>query len=110
MGSVVAIPADGLTVYRLVVNDPPTAADFRPQSLERAALAGASEILRLGLSHFLRYEDAVQARARPSSLIAEVRLEPHRGIHIARTGRRRGHVTVWARPSAVVDAARVVRA
>lgn len=51
--AVIAVPADGLTVYRLVLSDPPSEADFAPQPLERAGRLGWPEILRLGVSHFL---------------------------------------------------------
>ena len=109
-GAVVAIPADGLAVYRLIAGGTPTAADFRPQSPERARLAGWPEILRVGLSHFLTVEDARRARVRPGSSIAIVTLAHDVQIHVARTGRRPGHVTVWARPEELLSVARVVDA
>ncbi|MGZ8676817.1 MAG: hypothetical protein ACXWXU_08280, partial [Solirubrobacterales bacterium] len=51
--AVIAVPVDGLTVFRLVRSDPPTEADFKGQSPSRAGLSGLPELLRLGVSHFL---------------------------------------------------------
>ena len=106
-GSVVAVPAEGLTVYRLLYGRVPVAEDFRSQSPQRAAQAGTPELLRAGLSHFLTLADAERARALPASRVARIVLEPGRGIHVARTGRRPGHVTVWARPADLLACAEV---
>lgn len=108
VGSVVAVPGDGLTVYRLIRSDEPDALDFEPQPVVRAIAAGWPELIRLGLSHFLTADQARGARARPSSRIVAVRLTPGTGVHIARTGRRPGHVTVWGRAETLLAAAAVV--
>ena len=107
-GAVIAVPADGLTVYRLVRSEPPTLRDFQPPSPERARRLGWPELLRAGLSHFLRAEQAERVRRSPVSLVVQVDLAAGAGIHVARTGRTPGHVTVWARPEALLEAARVV--
>lgn len=107
-GTVIAVPANGLTVYRLVTTDPATPADFRPQSSSRAERAGWPELLRLGLSHFLSVQAAEAARTRPGSLIARLTLLPARRIHVAKTGSRREHVTVWAPIEDLLAAAEVV--
>lgn len=106
--AVIAVPADGLTVYRLVRGDPPTLRDFQLPSPELAARLGWPELLRVGLSHFLRPEQAERVRRSPVSRIAAVDLTEGVGIYVARTGRTPGHVTVWARPEALLAAARVV--
>ena len=64
--AVVAVHADGLTLYRLVRSDPPALRDFLPPSPELAAQRGWPELLRAGLSHFLR---PGASRARPPARI-----------------------------------------
>jgi hypothetical protein len=103
-----AVPADGLTLYRLVRSDPPTLRDFLPPSPELAARRGWPELLRAGLSRFLRPEQAERVRRQRVSRIVSVDLERGRGIYIARTGRTPGHVTVWAQPAVLLEAARIV--
>jgi hypothetical protein len=98
----------GLTVYRLVLADPPTEADFAPQPLDRATRLGWDEIVRLGVSHFLEHDQAKAQRRRRDSRIARVTLGADRRIHLARTGRTDGHVTVWAPPGELARNARVV--
>jgi hypothetical protein len=104
---VIAVPADGLTVYRLVLSDPPTEADFAPQPLERAERVGWPEIVRLGVSHFLERGQAEAQRRRRDSRVARVTLHPAHRIHLARTGRTAGHVTVWAPPGELRRHARI---
>ena len=107
-GTVIAVPAGALTVYRLVRTDPPTLRDFRPPSAELAAGRGWPELLRVGLSHFLEAEQARRVRRTPLSFVARVELPQAQGVYVARTGRQAGHVTVWAPPTALLEAARVV--
>ncbi len=106
--AVVAVPADGLTLYRLVRSDPPTLRDFRPPSPELAAQRHWPELLRAGLSHFLRPEQAERVRRHRVSRIASVDLGGGQGIYIARTGRTPGHVTVWAQPGILLGVSRIV--
>ena len=106
--AVIAVPAGGLTVYRLVRSDPPTIRDFQPPSPNLADRRGWPELHRAGLSHFLRLEQTERVRRSPVSLVATVRLVAGSGIYLARTARTPGHVTVWARPEALLRAARVV--
>jgi hypothetical protein len=105
--AVIAVPADGLTVYRLVLSDPPAEEDFAPHPLARAERLGWPEIIRLGVSHFLERHQAEAQRRRRDSRIARVTLRPGRRIHVARTGRTEGHVTVWAPPGELRWNARV---
>jgi len=107
--AVVAVAADGLTLYRLVRSDPPTLRDFLPPSPELAAQRRWPELLRAGLSHFLTPEQAERVRRHRVSRIARVDLEGSRGTYVARTGRTPGHVTVWAQAAVLLEAARVVR-
>jgi hypothetical protein len=106
--TVVAVPADGLSVYRLVRSDPPTLQDFLPPSPELAAQRRWPELLRVGLSHFLPPEQAEQLRRHRVSRIARIDLDRGRGIYVARTGRTPGHVTVWAQAAVLLEAARIV--
>jgi len=107
--AVVAVPADDMTVYRLVRSDPPTLRDFLPPSPELASQRRWPELLRAGVSHFLAPEQAELVRRHRISRIASVDLGRERGIYVARTGRTPGHVTVWARPADLLEAARVLR-
>jgi hypothetical protein len=105
--AVIAVPVDGLAVFRLVRSDPPTEGDFTGQSPSRARLSGLPELLRLGVSHFLTAEGAERVRRDERSSLARVVLRPDRGIHAARTGSR-DHVTVWAPAGELLEAAKVV--
>lgn len=105
--AVIAVPVNGLVVFRLVRSDPPTDSDFRGQSPTRARLSGLPELLRLGVSHFLTVEGAERVRRDERSSLARVVLQPDRGIHVARTGSR-DHVTVWAPEGELLKAAEVV--
>jgi hypothetical protein len=107
--AVIAMPAaEGLAVYRLVRSDPPTLRDFQPPVAERARRLAWPELLRAGLSHFLGPEQAERVRRSPVSLVARVELAVGLGIYVARTGRTPGHVTVWAPPDVLLEAARIV--
>lgn len=88
--AVIAVAAQGLTVYRLVRSDAPTLRDFQPPSPERAARLGWPEILRAGLSHFLDPEQAERVQRSPVSLVVRVDLAAGVGIYVARTGRTPG--------------------
>ena len=106
--TVIAIPAAGLTAYRLTRSSRPSEVDFRPSSQARASLAGWPEILRCGVSMFTTVADARNVRLRRMSRIAAVTLLPGKGVHVARTGRTPGHLTVWASPGALIGALEMV--
>jgi hypothetical protein len=95
--SAIAVPLEmELTLYRLVVNDPPNQDDFAEIPRGRAEKQGVEEIYRTGLSHFLTVEQATQGKWKDSQMIARVPLKPNKRIHVARTDRHRpGHVDVW---------------
>ncbi len=61
--AVVAVPADGLPLYRLIRSETPLASDFAPVAPERAAVVGLPELLRVGLSHYLEPWQAEAVRA-----------------------------------------------
>jgi hypothetical protein len=105
--SLLALRSDGgIVAYRLVMNDPPNESDFEPVSVAIAEAEGRPELIRLGLSHYLAIEGARDVKKRPGSMIAEVTLP--RTAHYARTGKREGHIDVWARPKDLVRGARIV--
>jgi hypothetical protein len=106
--ALIAVPADGRTVYQLVRSDPPTVRDFEPPTRALAERRGWPELHRAGLSHFLRPEQAERIRRNPVSRVAAVELAAGAGIYVARTGRTPGHVTIWARPEALLGTALVV--
>lgn len=106
--TVIAVPADGLTVYRLVRGPSVTRADFVPLSPSRARLRRVPELLRAGLSHYLSVEQAHDAIRRTDSRVAAVALTPDLSARVARTGRAPGHVTVWALGDELANRARVV--
>lgn len=107
--AVVAVPANGLDVYRLVRSATPKPADFAPVPPARAATRGAPELLRLGISFYLEPWQAEAVRLRPSSRVVRVTLRAGRRIHVARTGARPGHVTVWAPLEELLDSADLVK-
>ena len=106
--AVIAVPAEDMTVYRLVRSDPPTLRDFQPPAADLAELRGWPELHRAGLSHFLGLEQTERVRRSPISRVAAVQLRAGSGIYVARTGRTPGHVTVWAKADALLRVARVV--
>ena len=110
-GTIIAVPSSGYTLFRLVATNPPTAADFRPMSVNRADSRKAPEILRLGLSMYLTHEGASAVTKRPTSFIATVEVPASDRIHIAKTsGGHPAHVTVWAPIDLVLPNAEVSRA
>jgi hypothetical protein len=107
--AVVAVPANGLEVFRLVRSDPPTTADFQPSRYQRRR--NIPELLRVGLSHYLTAEAAAAYLRQPGSQVARVTLSTGLPAHVARTFSRTNplHVTVWARADLLVAHASVVR-
>jgi hypothetical protein len=92
----VRVPADGLTVFRLVNTVPATEDDFVPRSPLRV---GAHPILvTCAVSVFLSANSALSVRVRPTSRVAQLRLRPDPLTHVAHTAqdRQRDHLSVWA--------------
>lgn len=91
-----ALDADGL-VFRLVNNDPPTAADFVTHH-ESGRMRAAPECLRCGLSVFRELGDAIHQRRlfpRLGQLIARGSLGADHGRTRLTTGRQPTHTTWW---------------
>lgn len=107
-GAVVAVPGDGLDVFRLVRSDPPTADDFRPSRHQRRR--DVPLLFAVGLSHYLSFDAAAAYIRRPGSLVARVNLAAGLPIHVARTFTATNplHVTVWATPELLLAHATVV--
>ena len=95
-GTLLVFPSDGREVYRLLRrgSEEPDSGDFQPRYGKKASkAAGQSELLRLGISHFLTLDDA-QAVNTQNSRIAKVTLSE--GLfNFARTGQLNGHIDVW---------------
>jgi hypothetical protein len=107
--SVIAIPARGWTVFRLVKNDPPDADDFRPMTKARAERTDTPEIYRQGLSHYMTPDQARNIRTNPDSMVARVLLKPDRRIHVARTEPELpGHLDVWGPVDVLLEDAQVL--
>ncbi len=102
----VPVPAEGLTLCRLVDGETPRAGDFEERRTRRQAERdGIPELFRLSVSHWLRYEQAAAHSIRRRFHVAELRLEPHPLIRIALTDAHgEGHVDVWAAPQTLLDA------
>lgn len=105
-GSVVAVPPQGLTLYRLVRGPVPGLADFLPMSPARAARRHTPELLRLALSCFLEAAQAEAMMTHQGSRVARLGLRPGRA-HVARTGHTPGHVSVWAPVDELLSAVEV---
>ncbi len=107
-GAVVAVPPDGLDVFRLVRRDPPSIEDFRPSRHQRRR--DVPLLLGVGLSHYLSAEAAAAYIRQPGSMVGRVRLAAGLPTHVARTFTRTNplHVTIWATPDLLVACTTVV--
>jgi hypothetical protein len=102
----VPIPADGLTLFRLIEAERPVVRDFEERRTRpQAERDGIPELFRLCVSHWLTYERAAaQSRRRPFH-VARLELEPGGLTRVALTEQfGRGHVDVWAHPQHLLDA------
>lgn len=103
--SILAKPANGEVLHRLVRGDLPCTADFcshRDRPRRRPVAPGTPWLFVVGVSMFDTHAGALQvARLRPAC-VAQVRLVADIGIHLASTGSR-GHRTVWGDPDLLVD-------
>ncbi|MGH3115397.1 MAG: hypothetical protein ACRDOP_18205 [Gaiellaceae bacterium] len=102
----VPVPTEGLTLYRLVDGESPTARDFEERRTRpQAERDGIPELFRLSVSHWLRYEQAAAHSIRRRFHVAELRLDAQRLVRVALTEEHgQGHVDVWASPQALLDA------
>src|SRR5881394_1033860 len=103
---VVAVPHEGLRLYRLVDGEGPTLRDFEERRTRpQAERDGIPELFRLSVSHWLRYEQAAAHSIRRRFHVAELALAPHALIRVALTEEHgEGHIDVWAPPQALLAA------
>lgn len=107
---VVAVPDEGLTLYRLLRGSEPRQEDFEPSfTRPQAQLRGIPELFRTSASHWLRPEQAAAWSTQAVYRIARVELRPDPLIRVALTERagngvRPGHVDVWSYPTALLQA------
>lgn len=105
-GSVVALPAMGQVLLR-VVEEPIEAASFvSRQILGRRPFTDEAPILFAGVSMFADLAQ-VLTRFRRSPVVAEVTLEEGCGFHLAKT-LGKGHFTVWGDPDRLASRAHVI--
>ncbi|MCP9486369.1 MAG: hypothetical protein MSC30_10950 [Gaiellaceae bacterium MAG52_C11] len=108
----VPVPAEGLTVHRLLEHEAPSERDFEPNlTRSQAKLRGVPELLRVSVSHWLEHAQAVRASERPACFVARLQLSADGFLRVALTEQMaKGHVDVWAHPQellgAVVDVVR----
>jgi hypothetical protein len=98
--AIIAKPARGELLYRVVRADRLRAEDFRShreQPRRRPVAAGTPWLLSVGVSMFDTREGALQIARRRPAWVAELRMVAGQGIHLAVTGSH-GHRTVWGDP------------
>lgn len=90
--------------YRVVRSDPPTTEDFQPRRITRTNPfdpTTAGWRMAEGISVFATLAQARRiAKSFPDHglLIAELSIRDDANVTVARTGRQRGHHTIWAEP------------
>jgi hypothetical protein len=97
---IIAQPAQGEVLYRVVRAERPRVEDFRShreQPRKRPVPAATPWVLLVGVSMFDTREGALQIARRRPAWVAELRVAAGRGIHVAVTGSY-GHRTVWGDP------------
>jgi hypothetical protein len=108
----VPVPAEGLTVFRLLEHETARERDFEPTlSRSQAKLRGVAELFRGSVSHWLDRGQAVEASERRTCFVAWLELSAESLIRVALTEQwGEGHVDVWAHPQDLLNAvADVVR-
>jgi hypothetical protein len=108
----VPVPADGLTLYRLLEHETPSERDFEPSlSRNQAKLRGVPELFRGSTSHWLEHGQAVRASERSVSFVGRLELPAGGLLRVALTEEHgRGHVDVWGHPQELLrSVADVVR-
>jgi len=108
----VPVPAEGLTLYRLLESKTPRLKDFEPnRTRAQAQLLRIPELFRVSASHWLDLTQALRASERRIACVARVELGPDPLVRVAVTERHEtGHVDVWASPHVLLHAvAEVVR-
>lgn len=108
----VPVPAEGLTLFRLLEHEAAQERDFEPKlSRSQAKLRGVPELFRGSVSHWLEHGQAVDASERRTCFVARLALPAEGLVRVALTEAwGEGHVDVWAHPQDLVNAvADVVR-
>jgi len=108
----VPVPADDLSLYRLLESEAPRLKDFEPVlTRAQAQLRGIPELFRVSISHWLELAQAVGASERRVCFVARVNLAPDVLTRVALTENEgEGHVDVWASPHILLrSVAEVVR-
>jgi hypothetical protein len=108
----VPVPAEGLTLHRLVEGEAPRLKDFEPAlTRAQAERQDVPELFRGSISHWLEQAQAAEQSRSRSFYVARVRLAPDGLVRAALTEQfGPGHVDVWAHPQRLLDAvAEVVR-
>lgn len=108
----VPVPAEGLTLHRLLEHETARERDFEPTlSRSQAKLRSVPELFRGSISHWLAQKQAVEASERRTCFVARLELPAASLIRVALTEQwGEGHVDVWAHPQDLLNAvADVVR-
>src|SRR6188472_2523541 len=96
--SLVAVPASGQVLYRLVWCVPARERDFMSQMEKgRPPHKDSPAIYWTGVSMFRERSQAVSRASGKGSAVARVTLRPEEGFHLAKT-LNEGHYTVWGLP------------
>lgn len=108
----VPVPAEGLTLFRLLEHETAREGDFEPRlSRSQAKLRGVPELFHGSVSHWLEQDQAVEASERRTCFVARLELAAPSLVRVALTEQwGKGHVDIWAHPqellAAVADVAR----
>ena len=102
--TILALPADGEVLYRLLRRELPEARDFMSNlTKNKRPFPDEHPIYYAGMSMFELKSQAL-SRARRKH-VASVVLEPGKGFHIAKT-RGAGHYTVWGDAEQLLEVSR----
>ena len=105
---VVAVPARGERLFRLLGSDEPRAVDFRSnQEKGRPPFEGCPWLQHCGLSMFEHAEQAIMVARFQPLVIVQVELSKEAGFMLAKTFGP-GHYSVWGDPEALMGQAIVV--
>lgn len=104
------LTGDVLILYRIVEHNPPTQDDMRSyQELGISLRVNTPDALRRssGISLFDTLQRARAFAAGPpwhgAGFIAELRIPAGAPVTVERTGRQRGHHTLWGAPDAILS-------
>jgi hypothetical protein len=98
LDSVLAVPASGQVLYRLVRDSAAGEGDFVARALKKRPFGDTPLLLHSGVSMFAEATQAASRARRSPILIAEMHLHADREIYVAKTLMSEGHYTVWGLP------------